>query len=442
MSSALHTEFSALVSAKKKELDALLTISGRDARLDAIVLFCRGIVRSSSLCYVEGKMYYNAGRMYRPCTLDYAFEALGNVLIDNGAPPTDIRRMYDMPFLVVSERSFSKQPYIAFRNGVLDIESLSFSSEVMKDRVVTEGMDYYYNPQASCDKWEKFLKEVLPDETVRLKLQEFFGMVYLDRSAFSIEKFAIFIGRGANGKSVIFEVMKRALGEENVTTLDSSQLEDEKMLPYVKGARLNFAPDMASYKDFSSALKALASGQDVTARRIYGDAEKIKCPPLCFAMNELPRFRDVTDAFFRRLLLFTFDVQIPPHRQDKRLVDHICETDLPGIFNWILQGRFRLMRNAGEFTYCEKMEKEILRLRQKTGNQGANPARSYLERHGLSVYPSYEGQKPVLVTRREIYDGLGGTVSYHAITRELTGFGVIISRNRELSYKVYEKTTK
>lgn len=408
--------------------------------MDALTLLCRSILRESSLCYVDGVLVHYDGKIYSEIVNPTSItNCLFDILMDSGTQPWDAKRIGSIILTVISEKSFDRSPYLAFSNGVLNIKTMDWSEGFNPGRVVTEYLPYEYDPTAVCRLWEKFLAEVMPDEQQRLVLQEFFGMVYLDRSGFSVEKFAIFVGKGANGKSVIFDVMKKVIGEKYISNLDSLQLADEKMLPYVKGARLNFAPDLAAQKDFSSALKALASGQDVTGRKIYGDAEKIKCPPLCFAMNELPRFRDVTDAFFRRILLFSFDVQIPPHRQDKRLAERICEKDKPGIMNWILQGRFRLIRNGGEFSYSEKMEKDLNILRGKVRGGAEYPVKSYLESRGLSVYPSYVGQAPVLISRQEIYDGLGGSVSTHMITRELTAFGIQTMRSKEMKYRVYEK---
>ena len=215
------------------------------------------------------------------------------------------------------------------------------------------------------------------------------------------------------------------------------------MLPYVKGKRLNFSPDLASTRDFSSSLKALASGQDVTGRKIYGEAEKVKAPPLCFALNEYPAFRDVTDGFFRRVLLFSFEVQIPPEKQDRGLVGKICETDLPGIFNWVMKGRGMLLRQKGEFTRSEKMEENLKKLRADYIYEADKPVKAYLESRGLTVFPQYRGQPTMLISRNEISHGLRDTVSPTAITRELTSYGVKLFRSGSgLKYRVYEITYK
>lgn len=463
MDSRLRDELASLLGERRQQLFDVCGVKAPSERVDALTLLSREVLRASSLCYVDGGLRFFGGECYEPVKMDALVAGYGDILVDMGVSPTDVRRVSEMPFSVIAERTFPHLPLLCFNNGVLDIgkarqiadaydsylawsgeKSLenpdggAFTSGFSRGRVVTERVPYDYNPGASCPRWDAFLEEVLPCEAERRVLQEFFGMVYLDRSAISVEKFAIMVGQGANGKSVIFEVIKRVLGPDNVSTMDSSQLVDERMIPYLSGKRLNFAPDVRSSASFDSALKALASGQDVTGRRIYGDAEKVTAPPLCFALNEMPRFKDGTPAFFRRILLFSFDVVIPPEKQDKRLVEKICRKDLPGIFNWIMEGRRRLEKQRGEFTKCARMDKALSSLHRDV-ERDIYPVRKYLDRRGLSPTPLRPGQPWVKLTQNEIVDGLNGQCSRHSITRQMNDLGVQSSRSRELYYKVYLK---
>ena len=438
MIASLMSGLRGLLSSSSESLERVCGVKGANDRVDALTLLCRDVLRRSDLCHIDGVLHCFNGMYYEPCDRGLVLAVLGNLLVDMGVSPTDVRKMSDMPLSVLSERSYRRGGLLAFANGVLDVGGMMFREGFDSSLIVSESLPFRYDPSALCPMWDAFLAEMLPDASVRSVLQEFFGMCYLDRERFSVEKFALFVGRGANGKSVIFEVMKRVLGRDNVSTLDASQLTDEKMLPYLKGRRLNFSPDMARSKDFSSALKALASGQDVTARGIFRDAETVKAPPLCFAMNEMPVFRDVTDAFFRRVLLFRFEVQIPSDRQDRRLVERICQSDLPGIFNWVLAGRDRLVGNDGQFSGSGKMDGDLGLLRSEV-SQSAYPVKAYLEGRGYSLRPVYDGQPFTLVSQNEIDMGLRGSVSRYAITSELKRFGVPTFRSKELFYKVYQR---
>lgn len=431
-----RNELSGLLSARGEEISSARSVKGVADRVDAITLLVRSALRASSLCYIGGEMCFYDGMSYVEVDKSSVLADLSNVLVDLGLSPTDVRKMGDMPLSVVVERSYAPHAnLVCFANGILELNGLEFGG-FSPSRIVTERMPYAYDPSAACPLWDAFLAQVLPEPSVRCVLQEFFGMCYLDRSRLSVEKFLMLIGGGANGKSVIFEVMKKVLGDDNVSTFDSQQLTSEKMIPYVKGKRLNFAPDMRRTSDFDSAMKALASGQDVAGRKIYGDAEKVKCPPLVFAMNEMPRFHDTTDAFFRRLIPIRFDITIPPEKQDKHLVGRIAASDLPGIFNWVLAGRNRLWRQGGEFTRSGAIESYSRDLRSWVDSR-QSPVRSYLASRGLTVYPQYENQPFVKVSQREIILGIGD-ITPTAITREMNRYGVALHRSREIFYKVYQ----
>ena len=441
MSAVLFSELDGCLREFGGDLVGALDIRGVNERIDALTLICRDALCSSSLCYIGGDLHCFNGRFYEPVCRADVLGVLGNVLISMGVSPTDVRKMGDMPLSVLLGKSYARSSsLVCFSNCVLDLGVGSDDPVRRGFHVsvpVVEYHPYDYNASAGCPLWDAFLSEVLPDESERMVLREFFGMCYLDRSFLSVEKFAIFVGCGANGKSVIFEVMKRVFGYDSVSTLDTHQLCDGKMLPYVKGARLNFSPDLAVQKGFGSALKALASGQDVTGRRIYGDAEKVKCPPLCFALNEMPQFHDVTPAFFRRLLVFGFDVRIPPERQDRRLVGRICERDIPGIFNWVLEGRRRLLTNGGAFTPCPRMDEALDRLRG-VAVALSEPVRACLEGMGYRTEPSFAGQPPVRLPFRDLASMLP-TMSPSSIARAMRRMGVDAGRSRDTYYLVYEK---
>ncbi|MGM9736949.1 MAG: DUF5906 domain-containing protein [Candidatus Cryptobacteroides sp.] len=346
-----------------------------------------------------------------------------------------------MPFSVIFEKSYRNDPdKVCFQNCVYDIHrNKAFTFD--KRHITDYCLPYDWYADATCPKWTAFLEEVLPDSTERACLQEFFGMCYVDRDKFSIEKMALLIGAGSNGKSVIFDVMKNVIGKEWVSFLSPDQLIDNKQLVSVAGKKLNFAPDIKRSAAFDSGLKALSSSQDVQGWRIYEGNVVIKCPPLVFAFNERPRFRDDTDAFFRRLMPFQFDVVIPPERQNKKLAAEICETELPGIFRWVMDGRRRLLKHEGTFTTCIRMEKAVSSMKREVRKYKVSPLLAFLSKIGYDVKPQYSGQEPERVPSSRIFNGLGGSMTKDAITRELTLYHVAKDRGVEVRYFLYRIDT-
>lgn len=434
----LKAELSELISSNHERLDEITRSRASQQRVDDYTSLLREILVQSSLCYLNDELHFFDGRCYVPISEKRASSMLGNLLHDNGVGASDIRRIGDMPFLVLEERRYDiDSNKVCFENCVLDVRSgnvLSFGTDVRTDYV----RPFPYYEDARCPMWKRFLNEVMPDEDEQSCLQEFFGMCYLDRSLLSVEKFAIFVGTGSNGKSVVFDVIKSVIGKDRVSYLSPDQLMNEKQVVSVVGKRLNFAPDIRKGASFDSALKALSSGQDVAGWRLYSGTTVIKCPPLVFALNEMPRFRDVTSAFFRRVMLFSFDVTIPEDRQDRSLASRIIENESTGVFRWMMEGLWRLQERRGVFTYCEKMAANLENLKRRVRNE-ENPVLQYLDNAGWSTEPIWVGQEAVKVPATAIFQGMGCRVSMNAIAREMTAMSVRRERGTEIRYYLYRK---
>ena len=438
----LKNELSQLVSSRKERFSEISVNRNSQQRIDDYTLLLRSLLSDSSLCYLGGELSFFDGRCYVPVGAKDASDMLSNLLIENGVTPSDTRRIGDMPFLVLSERKFLvDRSKVCFDNCVLDMRSggvLPFGTSIYTDYV----RPFCYSADAGYPMWKRFLDEVMPDEDEQRCLQEFFGLCFLDRDRYSIEKFAMFIGSGSNGKSVVFDVVKSVIGKQYVSFLDPKQLVDAKNLIDVDGKRLNFAPDIKKDASFDSALKALSSGQEVTGWEMYKGGKVIKCPPLVFAMNELPRFKDMTSAFFRRILLFSFDVTIPEHRQDKSLAAKIVRNESAGVFRWMMEGLWRmqerLKKGEREFTYCAKMAANLEVLKTRVRND-ENPVLQYLDNAGWSASPVYEDQEPTKVRASTLYEGMNGRVSMNAIARELTALHVKKVKTSGVMYYLYRK---
>ncbi|MBQ6097935.1 MAG: hypothetical protein IJK99_09330 [Bacteroidales bacterium] len=429
-----------LVSLLRPSADAFtrLTLSrSATERIDGYVTLLRQAIASSSLCYIDNSMAFFDGRAYTRLAPRSLTLIVANILPEFGVGASDTKKIGDMPFSVIFEKSYhNDQTKVCFSNCVYDIQrNRAYAFD--RKHITDYALPYEWKADATCPRWEQFLAEVLPDPAERSCLQEFFGMCYIDRERLSIEKMALLIGEGSNGKSVIFDVMKNVIGKDWVSFLSPDQLIDNKQLVSVDGKKLNFSPDIKRSAAFDSGLKALSSSQDVQGWRLYAGNVIVKCPPLVFAFNERPRFRDDTDAFFRRLMPFQFDVVIPPERQNKKLASEICDTELPGIFRWIMDGRRRLLKHDGTFTRCIRMEKAVAAMKREVRKYKASPLVAFLESIGYDVKPQYSGQEPERVSSGRIFNGLGGSMTKDAITRELTSYHVAKDRGVEVRYFLY-----
>jgi len=218
---------------------------------------------------------------------------------------------------------------------------------------ITYQLPFNYDIEAKAPLFYKYLNEVLPDPEAQNILSEYIGYIFIKNSFLKLEKSLILHGTGANGKSVFFEIIRALLGEQNFSSYSLSSLTNEKGYHRAEIANklVNYASEINGSLE-TSRFKALVSGEPIEARKPYGQAFILNdYAKLIFNTNELPRDVEHTQAFFRRFLIIPFSVQIPDEKQDKELSSKIIENELPGVFNWVLEGLERLI-NQKNFSVC------------------------------------------------------------------------------------------
>lgn len=115
-------------------------------------------------------------------------------------------------------------------------------------------------------------------------------------------------------------------------------------------------------------FKSLASGEPIMTRLKYGNSFLMDdYGKLCFNCNELPHDIEQNDAYFRRLLIIPFDVKVSDEVKDPQLAQKIIDTELSGVFNWVLDGLKRIIQTK-KFTSSEKMETILKQYRRDSDN--------------------------------------------------------------------------
>lgn len=242
---------------------------------------------------------------------------------------------------------------INFLNGTFEINNGSINlRDFDQDDFLTYQLLFDYDPDADCPKWQKFLDTVLPDpDRSRQKvLAEYFGYVFVKH--LKLEKTLMLYGTGANGKSVIFDVINALLGKENVSNYSLESLGENYFRAMIANKLLNYSSEISTRLQ-AEKFKQLTSGEPVEARLPYGQPMILtEYARLAFNCNELPRDVEHSEAFFRRFLIIPFDVTIPEKDRDPDLAQKIIESELSGVFNWVLDGLQRLLYQRG-FSRCE-----------------------------------------------------------------------------------------
>jgi putative DNA primase/helicase len=186
-------------------------------------------------------------------------------------------------------------------------------------------------------------------------LAEYIAYIF---TTLKLEKTLILFGTGANGKSVFFEVIYALLGKENISNYSLESLGDQYYRAMLANKLLNYSSEISNRLQ-AEKFKQLTSGEPIEARLPYGQPMTLtNYAKLAFNTNELPKDVEHTEAFFRRFLIIPFDVTIPEHKRNPNLANEIIEMELPGVFNWILEGLNRLLQQ-GKFSKCDAAQKAV-----------------------------------------------------------------------------------
>ena len=239
---------------------------------------------------------------------------------------------------------------INLQNGTFEITANEFSvRDFRQEDFLTYQLPFEFDENAICPKWQRFLDEVLPDKSKQQVLAEYLGYIF---TSLKLEKTLLLYGTGANGKSVVFDVLTALLGAENIAHYSLASLKHDYQRAMLSNKLLNYASEISTRLE-SDVFKKLTSGEPVEARLPYGQPFIMRrYARLAFNCNELPRDVEHNEAFFRRFLIILFDVTIEEKKRNPNLAREIIVDELSGVFNWLLRGLQRLLKQK-DFSDCE-----------------------------------------------------------------------------------------
>lgn len=368
--------------------------------------FSSGYFRQS-----KGAIYMYDGRKYVQLNLEDDKE-LGKIIVSI-FQALDVGIVYHLKSTVnnICSRIYNEylpefkpsKSMISFRNGVLDLNSEVFHEH--DERFMTRTyLDFDYDAKADCPGWRVFISEVLDDESQRDILQEFLGCIFIDRSQLSIETALFLFGTGANGKGVVSDTLKYMLGE-SCSNAELAQICTGKDSDYhrasIDGKLLNFSVDMGTDEFSSGAYKAIVSHEPIQVRPIGRKPYTAYDMPLvASSINNIPVITDNSDGFWRRFCILIFRRTFEGDNMDKTLKFRM-QSEVSGIFNWIMEGRRRLVENKGKFTFSEISELE----KQKAKN-ASDSVLNFLSDH--YYYPKVKdymkSPREIRISSKDLYN--------------------------------------
>jgi len=246
-----------------------------------------------------------------------------------------------------------------------------------KDDFIKYKLNYNYDPEATCPKWEKFLTQVIrkPNDRGRAEfvkdpsndqidydtikvIQEYIG--YCFSKSFRFEKMLICTGGGSNGKSVFFNVIESLIGKANMSTLDLASINIASLRVGMENKLVNFSSEIGNTKDLNfDLIKKIVSGEPILINPKYLQPYETRTyGKLIFNGNSLLQRVEHSTAFFRRFIIIQFLVNIEDKNKEYNLAEELRK-ELPGIMNWAINGLKRLNSNKTGFTKSKQVDRTV-----------------------------------------------------------------------------------
>lgn len=264
--------------------------------------------------------------------------------------------------------------WICLQNGMLNFMTFDLKPHA-PDYYCTHALPVALDPESTrrCDRFEAYLDQTVETVPSIAQLQEFAGYCVARHTKY--EKCLFLLGPGSDGKSTFMKILKEIIGGENCAAVSFPDLENEFHRSSLYNKLLNISTEIGNQAIESPYFKAITSGDPINAAFKHRDAFTFS--PYCkliFAGNMLPRVKDNSDGFFRRILPIQFKHQFPEDdpRRDPDLLDKLKD-ELSEIFFWMLCGLKRLTENK-RFTDSDETRDLLMGYRRSN-----NPILCYVE---------------------------------------------------------------
>jgi putative DNA primase/helicase len=224
-----------------------------------------------------------------------------------------------------------------------------------RDQLLTKIMPVTVDEDADCPQFDAFFERIQPDAKMRWFLLRWFA---LSMTGLTEQKLAFLYGMGANGKSVLVDLMAKIMGDyAAVAKIESLTGKNRRgggeatpdLVPLI-GARFVRAAEPDQGVQWQEGLiKDLTGGEPIMVRALHADFVTVRpIFSLTISGNHKPDIRGTDDGIWRRLLLVPFDVSIPEAEQiPKAELDAILMAEAPAIFTKRLLPALRAYLEGG-----------------------------------------------------------------------------------------------
>lgn len=241
-------------------------------------------------------------------------------------------------------------------NCTLHLDTRSYTEHRSEDKL-TKISPVVYDPDVYCERWEKFIDEIMSGDKEKAKfMQKLFGYGLTGDTHY--ECLTILYGASTrNGKSTLCEAVLKVLGGYGCTTrpetlamkptVDSSLPSED--IARLAGVRFVTVSEPGKGLVLNAAqLKTLTGNDLINARYLHENSFDFRSTHKFYVnTNYLPTITDMTVFASGRLYIIPFDRHFDEGEQDKGLKQYFSKPEVQSaIFNWLLEG-YDLLQKEG-----------------------------------------------------------------------------------------------
>lgn len=237
-------------------------------------------------------------------------------------------------------------------NGVVDLRSGRLIAN-RPDMLITRHCAADYDLPTACPRWLQFMSEVFAGDVATIAaVQRLLGY---SLTGLNSEEILVFcIGFGANGKSILGNIVNRITGGYSKVAphslLAARRGDDHSArgdIAMLEGARLVSVNELPGGMQLNEqAVKALAGREPISARPLYG--EFFTFDPrftVWVRTNHRPIIKGDDDGIWRRIVVLPFRQKFEGPQCDKQLESKLW-AERNGILHWMIEGARRYLASG------------------------------------------------------------------------------------------------
>lgn len=271
----------------------------------------------------------------------------------------------------VSIEQFDTDPdLLNVLNGTIDLRTGELRPH-SRDEYHSKLAPVFYDPNAKCERWERFLLEIFRGDQELVKyMQRVIGYSLTGRTR--EEKFFLLYGDGRNGKGTMVETLQAILGDYADTVSPELLLQTKNKdartanpeLAKLKGIRFAPASETDAKRKLAEALvKNITGGDSITTRDVFQSSFTYRPQfKLWLATNKKPVVTGTDTGMWERIKMIPFLASFKGAQGDTTLKETL-KSEAPGILAWCVRGSVAWYRD--ELGTCKAVEDATLNYREE-----------------------------------------------------------------------------